>query len=49
MAVVYIPSLMQKLTNGVSKIDIDGQNLRQVIDNLDLNIGFKTKYKLDNL
>lgn len=36
MAVVYIPSLMQKLTNGVSKIDIDGQNLRQVIDNLDL-------------
>ena len=35
MANVYIPSLMQKLTNGVSEIKVDGQNVRQIIDNLD--------------
>ena len=36
MPVVFVPSLMQKLCNGEQKLVIEGTNLRQVIDNLDL-------------
>ncbi|MFL2764296.1 MAG: MoaD/ThiS family protein [Dehalococcoidia bacterium] len=44
MACVYIPSLMQKLTNGTSQIEVDGQNVREVIDNLDSKFpGIKDK------
>ena len=44
MACVYIPSLMQKLSNGISQIEVDGQNVREVIDNLDLKFpGIKDK------
>ncbi len=35
MAVVYIPSLMRRLTNGVEKVRVSGMNLRQVIDALE--------------
>ena len=39
-----MPSLMQKLCNGEQKLIIEGANLRQVIDNLDLQYtGFKDR------
>ncbi|HCE75729.1 MAG TPA: hypothetical protein DEP04_03800 [Dehalococcoidia bacterium] len=44
MPVVFVPSLMQKLCNGEQKLVIEGTNLRQVIDNLDLQYtGFKDR------
>tara|TARA_Y100001934_G_C12315233_1_gene757051 strand:+ start:1086 stop:1367 length:282 start_codon:yes stop_codon:yes gene_type:complete len=44
MAHVFIPSLMQKITNGISEIEIEGQNVRQIIDNLDTKFpGIKEK------
>ena len=35
MATVYIPALMQSLTDGVSKVEVSGSSVRQIIDNLD--------------
>ncbi len=35
MATVWIPSLLQPLTGGQEKVQVDGANLRQVIDALD--------------
>ncbi|HAL47403.1 MAG: MoaD/ThiS family protein [SAR202 cluster bacterium] len=35
MATVYIPSLMQKLTDGHVNIDIPGATVRQIIENLE--------------
>ena len=35
MATVYIPALMQALTDGVSKVEVSGSSVRQIIDNLD--------------
>ena len=35
MATVYIPSLMQKLTDGKSKVDIEGSSVRQIITHLE--------------
>ncbi len=35
MASVYIPPLMQKLTNGQQTVEVGGFNVRQVINNLD--------------
>ena len=35
MATVYIPSLMQNLTNGDQQVEIEGTNIRQIVDNLD--------------
>ena len=35
MAVVWIPSLLQRLTDGQDKVSVPGDTLRQVIDNLD--------------
>ncbi|MCI0441061.1 MAG: MoaD/ThiS family protein [Chloroflexi bacterium] len=35
MATVYIPSLMQNLTRGEQKVQIEGANVRQIIDNLE--------------
>ncbi len=35
MATVYIPSLMQNLTRGEQKVQVEGVNVRQVIDNLE--------------
>jgi molybdopterin synthase sulfur carrier subunit len=35
MAIVFIPSLMQRLTDGSDKVTVQGQTLRQVINNLE--------------
>ncbi|HJO59859.1 MAG TPA: MoaD/ThiS family protein [SAR202 cluster bacterium] len=44
MPIIFVPSLMQKLCNGEQKLLIEGTNLRQVIDNLDLQYtGFKDR------
>ena len=44
MPIVFVPSLMQKLCHGKQKLEIEGTNLRQVIDNLDSQYsGFKDR------
>lgn len=35
MATVFIPSLMQNLTQGKHQVEIQGSSVRQIIDNLD--------------
>jgi molybdopterin converting factor small subunit len=35
MATVFIPSLMQSLTNGEHRVEIGGATVRQIINNLD--------------
>ena len=35
MATVYIPSLMQKITDGKSKVEIEGATIRQIITHLE--------------
>ncbi len=35
MAVVYIPSLMRDLTGGADKVEVAGETLRQVVNNLE--------------
>ena len=35
MATVFIPSLMQKLTGGESRVRIEGATVRRIVDNLD--------------
>tara|TARA_B100001245_G_C22505980_1_gene256011 strand:+ start:80 stop:346 length:267 start_codon:yes stop_codon:yes gene_type:complete len=35
MATVYIPSLMQNLTEGQSKVEIEGTSVRQIITHLE--------------
>ena len=44
MATVYIPSLMQKLSDGKSKVEIHGASVRQIVNNLDDEYpGFKER------
>jgi molybdopterin synthase sulfur carrier subunit len=44
MATVYIPSLMQKLSDGKSKVEIDGSSVRQIVNNLEVEYpGFKER------
>ncbi|MAF83650.1 MAG: molybdopterin synthase sulfur carrier subunit [Chromatiales bacterium] len=44
MPTVSIPSLMQNLTNGVDKVIVEGQTLREVVDSLeDTYPGFKAR------
>ena len=35
MATVFIPSLMQKLTHGETTVTVEGQSVREIIDNLE--------------
>ena len=35
MATVFIPSLMQKLTDGEATVTVEGQSVREIINNLD--------------
>ena len=49
MATVYIPSLMQKLTDGKSKVEIEGATIRQIITQLDSQYpGIKERLVEDN-
>jgi molybdopterin converting factor small subunit len=42
MATVFIPTLMQDLSNGNRTVNIEGSTVREIINNLDLNYpGFK--------
>ena len=44
MAIVWIPSLMQKLTGGRGEIEVEGRTVREIIDNLDaLHPGIKER------
>ena len=44
MALVFIPSLMQELSNGEQRVNVQGNNVRQLIDNLDaVYPGFKDR------
>lgn len=44
MATVFIPSLMQKLSDGKSKVEIEGASVRQIVNNLEAEYpGFKDR------
>ena len=44
MPVVWIPSLMQGLTGGKAQVRVEGETLRQVIDNLEADYpGIKSR------
>ena len=48
MATVFIPTMLQPLTNGVKHVDFEAKNLRQVVDRLDgLFPGIKDKLLVD--
>ena len=48
MATVFIPTMLQPLTNGVKHVDFEARNLRQVVDGLDgLFPGIKDKLLVD--
>ena len=49
MAVVFIPSLMQRLTDGKQRVDISGGTVRQIVDNLENEYpGFKDRLVENN-
>ncbi|HIL31306.1 MAG TPA: molybdopterin synthase sulfur carrier subunit, partial [Dehalococcoidia bacterium] len=35
MATIFIPTMLQKLTSGIKKLELDASNVRQVVDRLD--------------
>ena len=35
MALIFIPSLMQNLSNGEQRVVVEGKNVRQIIESLD--------------
>ena len=35
MATVYIPTMLLPLTGGLKQVDLEGRNVRQIIDGLD--------------
>jgi sulfur-carrier protein len=44
MPVVWVPPLMQKLSGGQTQVTVEGETVRQVIDNLDAVFpGFKDR------
>jgi molybdopterin converting factor small subunit len=44
MAVVWVPALMRELTGGEEKVDVAGESMREVINNLDEKFpGFKDR------
>ena len=44
MAVVFIPSLMQELSNGKERVVVEGNTVRQVIENLEQSYpGFRER------
>ncbi len=49
MPEVWIPSLMRKLTDGREKVIVEGQTLREVIENLDAQFpGIKDRVVYEN-
>ena len=44
MAVVWVPALMRELTGGEEKVEVAGESMREVINNLDVAFpGFKDR------
>ena len=44
MATVFIPSLMQKLSDGKGRVRVEGATVRQIVNNLDAEYpGFKDR------
>lgn len=44
MATVFIPSLMQKLSDGKSRVEVEGSSVRQIVNNLEAQYpGFKER------
>ncbi len=44
MPVVFIPSLLRGLTDGATRVHVDGKNLRELLDNLEaLHPGMKER------
>ena len=44
MATVFIPSLMQKLSDGNNSVQVEGATVRQIVNNLDeIYPGFKDR------
>ncbi len=35
MPTVFVPTMLQSLTNGVKQVDVEASNVRQVVDRLD--------------
>ena len=49
MATVFIPSLMQTLTGGENKVEIQGSTVRQIVENLEAAYpGMKERLVEDN-
>ncbi len=49
MATVFVPSLMQNLTGGKTRVQVSGATVRQVINNLDSEYpGMKARLVEDN-
>ncbi len=49
MATVFIPSLMQSLTDGEKQVQVEGTTVRQIINNLDGRYpGFKDRLVEDD-
>lgn len=49
MATVFIPSLMQTLTDGEKRVRVEGSTVRQIINNLDgMYPGVKTRLVEDD-
>ena len=49
MAIVHIPSLMQNMTDGQQTVEVEGSNVRQVVNNLDeLYPGIKERLVANN-
>ncbi len=48
MATVFIPSLMQKLSDGNNRVQVEGATVRQIVNNLDEQYpGFKDRLVAD--
>jgi len=44
MAKVFIPALLHQFTNNVSQIDVEGENVRTIVNNLDIKFpGIKSR------
>ena len=49
MATVFIPSLMQKLSDGNNSVQVEGATVRQIVNNLDeIYPGFKDRLVEDD-
>ena len=49
MPTVWIPSLMQKLTDGQAQVEVEGTTVREVVTNLEaLHPGFRARICVDD-